>query len=216
MGQGGWRVTGATFERSAPDLRGAPAPELPEVAVAGRSNVGKSSLLNALVRQRGLARVSGTPGRTRLLNFFDVDLRSPENEQVPLRIVDLPGYGFAKAHRSVRDAFGPMIEAYLTDRGDTLRVLLILIDARRGPGEMDLELLEFATSVHLPAMIVATKCDKLKKAERGLLARRIADKIGMDRRDVVLTSASSGLGLDDGELAGELGRLVSRGDSEAE
>jgi GTP-binding protein len=204
-----WQVVEAQFELSAPKLADCPVGDLCEIAVAGRSNVGKSSLLNTFTRRTGLARVSRTPGRTRLLNFFRVRLRGPANSEVELRWVDLPGYGFAKAHRDVREAFAPMIEGYLRER-EALRGLLVLIDARRGPLDGDLDLLEFCASIELPCLVCVTKCDKLGAAERGLLPRRFADALGIDARDVLLTSASSGLGLTVRERGGTLGDELAR------
>jgi GTP-binding protein len=204
-----WQVIEAAFELSAPDLARCPAPTLPEIAVAGRSNVGKSSLLNAFTRQTGLARVSRTPGRTRLLNFFALRLRGPHARNVDFRWVDLPGYGFAKARREVRDTFGPMIEGYLRER-ENLRALLVLVDARRGPLDGDFELLEFCASIELPCLVCATKCDKLGASERGLLPRQFADALGIDPRDVLLTSASSGLGLTVRDRGGGLGDELAR------
>ena len=204
-----WQVIEAQFELSAPSLDQCPAPTLPEIAVAGRSNVGKSSLLNTFARRGGLPRVSRTPGRTRLLNFFAVRLRGPKQASVDLRWVDLHGYGFAKARREVRDSFGPMIEGYLRER-EPLRALLVLIDARRGPLDVDFGLLEFCAAVELPCLVCATKCDKLNKSERGLLPRRFASELGIDARDVLLTSASSGLGLTLGDRRGGLGDELAR------
>jgi GTP-binding protein len=209
-----WQVVDATFELSAPKLADCPTGDLCEIAVAGRSNVGKSSLLNAFTRRTGLARVSKTPGRTRLLNFFRVRLRGPADRAIELRWVDLPGYGFAKARRDVRDAFAPMIEGYLRER-EALRGLLVLIDARRGPLDGDLELLEFCASIELPCLICVTKCDKLGASDRGILPRRFAEALGVDPRDVLLTSATSGLGLTTvdrgGTLGDELARLADAG-----
>lgn len=204
-----WQVVDARFELSAPKLADCPPGDLCEIAVAGRSNVGKSSLLNAFTRRTGLARVSRTPGRTRLLNFFRLRLRGPKASEVELRWVDLPGYGFAKARRDVREAFEPMIETYLRER-EPLRGLLVLIDARRGPLDGDLELLEFCAAIELPCLICVTKCDKLGASERGLLPRRFAEALGVDARDVLLTSASSGLGLTVGDRGGTLGDELAR------
>lgn len=204
-----WQVVDATFELSAPKLADCPEGDLCEIAVAGRSNVGKSSLLNAFTRRTGLARVSRTPGRTRLLNFFRLRLRGPAARQVELRWVDLPGYGFAKAHRDIRETFAPMIESYLRER-EALRGLLVLIDARRGPLDGDLELLEFCAAIQLPCLICVTKCDKLGASERGLLPRRFAEVLGVDPRDVLLTSATSGLGLTVSERGGTLGDELAR------
>jgi GTP-binding protein len=210
-----WQVVEARFELSAPSLAQCPPATLPEVAVAGRSNVGKSSLLNTFARHTGLARVSRTPGRTRLLNFFALRLRGPKSAEVALRWVDLPGYGFAKARREVRDAFAPMIETYLRER-EGLRGLLVLVDARRGPLEGDLELLEFCAAIELPCLVCVTKCDKLGASERGLLPQRFAEALGIDPRDVLLTSASSGLGLTVGDRRGGLGDVLARLAREAE
>jgi GTP-binding protein len=206
--KGPFRVTEASFETSAPSLARCPDDGLPEIAVAGRSNVGKSSLLNAFSGRRGLARVSRTPGRTRLLNFFHIRLQGPAGDdgtpalRVPFHWVDLPGYGFAKARRSVRETFGPMIEGYLGGR-TTLRALIVLIDARRGPEPGDFDLLEYAGARSLPCLVCVTKCDKLGASERGLLSRRFADVLGVAPRDVLLTSATTGLGLrDEGKRSG--------------
>ncbi|PRQ04033.1 putative GTP-binding protein EngB [Enhygromyxa salina] len=204
-----WQVVAAEFELSAPSLDHCPAATVPEIAVAGRSNVGKSSLLNTFARRTGLARVSRTPGRTRLLNFFRLRMRGPGAAELGLRLVDLPGYGFAKARREVRDAFGPMIEGYLRER-EALRGLLVLIDARRGPLDVDFELLEFCAAIELPCLVCATKCDKLGASERGLLPRRFAASLGVDPRDVLLTSSSSGLGLSAVDRRGGLGDELAR------
>ncbi len=204
-----WQVVEAAFELSAPNLASCPPGDRPEFAVAGRSNVGKSSLLNTFTRRTGLARVSRTPGRTRLLNFFALRLRGPGRVDQNLRLVDLPGYGFAKARREVRDTFGPMIEGYLRER-ETLRGLLTLIDARHGPRDNDFGLLEFCAAIELPCLVCVTKCDKLGASERGLLPRRFADVLGIDPRDVLLTSASSGLGLTVGDRRGSLGDELAR------
>ncbi|MEM7158287.1 MAG: ribosome biogenesis GTP-binding protein YihA/YsxC [Myxococcota bacterium] len=207
--KGGWRVVEAQFVISAPDVAGCPPADRPEVAFAGRSNVGKSSLLNALTGRRGLARVSRTPGRTQLLNVFDVELRGPGDAQRSIRVVDLPGYGFAAARAEIRQSFAPMIEGYLTDR-ESLRALIVLVDARRGSfRDDDLDLLQFASEQELPSLLVATKCDKLGASKRGLLRRTLAKDVGAKPRDVLLTSASAGLGISgpDG-LAAELAALA--------
>jgi GTP-binding protein len=210
-----WQVVDAEFELSAPNLAGCPAGTLPEIAVAGRSNVGKSSLLNTFARRTGLARVSRTPGRTQMLNFFRLRLRGPARAQLELRWVDLPGYGWAKAPRGIRDAFGPMIEGYLRER-ESLGGLLVLIDARRGPLDGDLELLEFCSSIDLACLVCVTKCDKLGASERGLLPRQFAQMLGIDPHDVLLTSASSGQGLTVGDREGGLGDILARLTREAE
>lgn len=187
------RVISASFETSAPGLDACPPSDCPEVALAGRSNVGKSSLLNALTGQRGLATVSRQPGRTRLLNFFALRLRHGQ-EDYPMRIADLPGYGFAKAARSVRDTFGPMIQNYLLGR-PSLRAIILLMDARRGPTELDVDMLSFAAEQNLPSLLCVTKVDKLSASQRGVLAKNFAKELGISPRAVSLTSAQNKMGL---------------------
>ncbi len=203
----GWRIAAAAFETSAADPRQCPAADRPEVAFAGRSNVGKSSLINALTGRRGLARVSRAPGRTRLLNFFGARILGPSTD-LGVRLVDLPGFGFAAAHRSVRDTWGPMIDGYLGSRS-VLAGLVLLVDVRRGAGDLDLSLAELATEHGRPTLVVGTKADKLGASERGLTRRRIAEAFGATARDIVLTSATSGMGIGgrDGLLA-ELAALA--------
>jgi GTP-binding protein len=135
---------------------------LPEVAIAGRSNVGKSSIINCLVARRGLARTSATPGRTRQLNFFLV------NDAFVL--VDLPGYGFAVGPESERRAWGPLVETYLAER-PTLRGVLVVVDARRGVEDEEAELLAYLAALAKPATVIATKLDKVgRNAARATVA----------------------------------------------
>ena len=204
----GWRLIQASFEKSAPKLRDAPPGDLPEIAVTGRSNVGKSSLLNAFAGQRGLARVSRTPGRTQLLNFFKMQLRHPTRGDFEFRWADLPGYGYAKTQLSVRESFVPMIEGYLTGR-TVLRGLVLLVDCRREVSEHDQALLDFMAARQLPVLVCATKADKLSKSERGVIARGIAETLKIHSRQVLVTSADTGLGLGDAGREGGLARELA-------
>ncbi|MCY1062329.1 ribosome biogenesis GTP-binding protein YihA/YsxC [Nannocystis sp. SCPEA4] len=204
---GGWRVASASFERSADKLGAAPPGDLPEIAVTGRSNVGKSSLLNAFAGQRALARVSSTPGRTQLLNFFRATLRHPRHGDLGLRWVDLPGYGYAAAPQAVRASFGPMIEGYLRKR-EALKGLVLLIDARREVSEYDHALLDFMADRALWTIVAVTKADKLSKGERGMVTAGIARALQLPRGQVLVTSATSGLGFSDGGLAEALARRL--------
>lgn len=155
------RARSARFVTSAADPAGFPPPDLPEVAFAGRSNVGKSSLINALCGAANLAKTSRTPGRTRLLNWFRV--APPKGE--PLHFVDLPGYGYARVPRAVRQGWRPLVEGYLRDRS-ALRGVVVLVDARRGPEEDERDLLAWLADLGVPARAVLTKADKLSKSKR--------------------------------------------------
>lgn len=171
---------------------------LPEVAFAGRSNVGKSSLINKLVRRKKLARVSKTPGRTREINFFDVN-----GEFV---LADLPGYGYARVSKERKAAWRPLIEGYLR-RSSALRGVVLLLDARRAPTEDDLHMLEFLAQVGTPTIVVATKTDKLARAERKTRIEQLAKEAGVDLDQVIPFSAVNGEGRD--ELAEAIASLVT-------
>jgi GTP-binding protein len=151
------KIKAALFMKSAVTPNDYPQPGHPEIAFAGRSNVGKSSLINCLVHRSRLAKTSSTPGKTRCLNFFLVNST--------LSLVDLPGYGFAKVPERVRKHWGSMIETYLRNRDD-LRLVVILIDARRKPTGQDLQLFEWLRHYRIPAIAVATKIDKISRAKR--------------------------------------------------
>ena len=163
------RVTAARFEGAAAQPGGEPMAGPPEVAVAGRSNVGKSSFLNAVLGRRGLARTSSTPGRTRQLNFFLVNER--------FRLVDLPGYGFAVGPERERTVWGPLVETYLRTRA-TLRGVVVLVDARRGLEAEEIELLGFLAELGRPALLVATKTDKLGRGAAATALRKLAGVAG--------------------------------------
>jgi GTP-binding protein len=165
-----------------------PQTTLPEVAFAGRSNVGKSSLLNKLVRRKAFARVSNTPGRTREINFFEVN--------GTFVLADLPGYGYARVSKERRAEWRPLIESYLR-RSVNLRGVVLLIDIRRDPSDDDLQMLDFLAEVGVPTIVAVTKVDKLSAAARDSRIGEITAALGLDSDQVIPFSAPTGLGRDD-------------------
>jgi GTP-binding protein len=165
-----------------------PEVALPEIAFAGRSNVGKSSLINRLLRRSKAARVSNTPGRTREINFFRI------NNQFVL--VDLPGYGYARVSKDRKAEWKPMIEGYLRARA-TLRGIVQLLDIRHDPTNDDIQMLDFLVEVGVPTMIVMTKTDKLNKSQAATRIAAIVASLGLDEDQVIPFSSVTGLGRDD-------------------
>ncbi|MFL5613718.1 MAG: ribosome biogenesis GTP-binding protein YihA/YsxC [Gemmatimonadaceae bacterium] len=176
-----------------------PEPKWPEVAFAGRSNVGKSSLLNRLVRRKKIARVSNTPGRTREVNFFLV------NNQFVL--VDLPGYGYARISKERRAEWRPLIEGYL-ESSSPLRGIVQLLDVRHEPTDDDRQMLDFLASVGVPTLFALTKIDKLTRAERGTRIAALTEQLGTSEDQVIPFSAVTGEGRD--ELAEAVVALVDQ------
>ena len=179
------------FLKSAPGLEYLPAPDVPEVAFAGRSNVGKSSLLNALTNRNGLARTSNTPGRTQELNFFDV------GAPLRFRLVDMPGYGFAKAPPQMVKRWRFLVNDYLRGRQELKRAL-VLIDARHGIKDVDREILEMLDKAAVSYRIVLTKADKIKATDLAAVTEATAAearKHAAAHPDIIATSSEGGLGI---------------------
>ena len=162
-------------------------PSPSEIAIVGRSNVGKSSLINAVANRKKLAMVSNTPGRTRLLNLFELPGHGT--------VMDLPGYGYAAASKSMRDAWGRMIEDYLLAR-EELNMVVVLVDGEVGPTKLDLTMLEWAEGNELPHSIVATKHDKVKAMQRDKRRAELASKCGRKPGEILWVSAAKGTGID--------------------
>lgn len=187
------------FIKSAVKLDQYPKHDHPEIALAGRSNVGKSSLINCLVRRKRFARVSGEPGRTQTLNFYRVDR---------MVFVDLPGYGFAKVPPATRKEWGRMIDQYLQGRPQ-LSAILHIVDIRHKPSDEDLQMAEWISYQSIPSLIVATKADKLSRSRQALQAQAIAATMAAP---VMPFSARTGLGRK--ELLSLLGNNVERAGGE--
>jgi len=181
-----------SFLKSAPELKFLPDPSVPEIAFAGRSNVGKSSLLNKLANRNGLARTSNTPGRTQELNIFEV------GDPVRLRLVDMPGFGFAKAPKDVARRWRFLVNDYLRGR-QVLKRTLLLIDSRHGLKEIDRDVMKMLDDAAVSYRLVLTKADKVKASD---LAEVTAGTQGEARRraaahpEIIVTSSETGLGMD--------------------
>lgn len=160
--------------------------KIPEIAIAGRSNVGKSSFINMVTARKKLARSSSEPGRTRMLNYFNVN-------RGEFYLVDLPGYGYAKVTDKEKDAWKGIIEFYLKE-SKALRHVLLLVDIRREPSEMDLSLAEYFRYYEIPFTVVATKADKLSKMNRRPAAKNVADAFSLSAEEVLIASSFSGDG----------------------
>ena len=174
------------FVMSAPSLDHLPDTRA-EVAVVGRSNVGKSSLLNALANRKSLAQTSKTPGRTRLLNLFEMGDGTA--------VVDCPGYGYAQAPKAMQAKWQAMMERYLCER-EQLEMILVLVDGAIGPTKLDVQMLDWLRSLELPHTVVATKADKVKASQRDRRRRELAEGCQLHAGDVVWVSASAGTGLE--------------------
>lgn len=158
-----------------------PQDETPEIALAGRSNVGKSSFINTLLNRKNLARTSGKPGKTQLLNFFNIDNQ--------LRFVDVPGYGYAKVSKTERAKWGRMIEEYLTTR-ENLRAVVSLVDFRHEPSADDVQMYEFLKYYEIPVIVVATKADKIPRSKWNKHESVIKKRLDFDKNDDFLIFSS--------------------------
>ncbi|MBC2711427.1 MAG: YihA family ribosome biogenesis GTP-binding protein [Desulfosarcina sp.] len=178
-------VKSAEFVTSAVKPSQYPEARHPEVAFSGRSNVGKSSLINTLVNRKRLVKTSGTPGHTQLVNFFLVN--------DTLSLVDLPGYGYAKVPASVKRKWGPMIETYLKER-ETLRTVVLIMDIRRTPGMEERNFIDWLVLYHRTPILVLTKADKLSKTAQKKQRRAVGTALGVDEATLVMFSAKTRLG----------------------
>ena len=180
-------IKSAEFIKSAVKPMHFPEHTLPEVAFAGRSNVGKSSLINTLINRKRLVKTGGTPGRTRLINFFDINNT--------LCFVDLPGYGYANVPESVRRSWGGMVEAYLRQR-ENLQCVVLLVDIRRMPGTAEIDFIAWLNRFDIACILVATKADKLSRSKQMARRQVVAQALEKDRSEVILFSTKTRQGKD--------------------
>jgi GTP-binding protein len=178
-------IKSAEFVKSAVKPSHYPSEVLPEIAFSGRSNVGKSSLINTLLNRKRLVKTSSTPGRTQLINFFNINNA--------FSFVDLPGYGYAKVPDSVKKTWGPMVETYLSTR-KTLKGVVLILDIRRIPGIEDFSLIDWLNYYHIPVILTLTKADKLSKTKQIKQYLAVAETLAVDQKDLILFSSKSRLG----------------------
>ena len=182
------QVKSAAFIKSAVKPDQYPPAGPPEIAFAGRSNVGKSSLINTLLNRKNLVKTSSTPGRTQLLNFFDIN-----GDTV---FVDLPGYGYAKVPARVKNKWGPMVEKFLATR-KTLKGVVLILDIRRSPQDEERDFIAWLLDNRIPVILVLTKADKLAKNRRIKQMHAIAGELGITADDLICFSAKTRMGLSD-------------------
>lgn len=189
-------VVKSEYVTSAVSKSTCPAEPLPEIVFVGRSNVGKSSLINSLTRRKSLARTSGTPGKTQTINFFRVELKTSDDVRRALYLVDLPGYGYAKTSKTNRRLWAKFIDEYLSSRRD-IKFVCQLIDMRHPPMESDLQSFASLVEKNLPVLVVATKSDKLGKTERAKHLAAIQKALNVEAEAVLPYSSAKNEGRSD-------------------
>ncbi|WP_366247290.1 ribosome biogenesis GTP-binding protein YihA/YsxC [Terribacillus aidingensis] len=175
------KVTEAEIVISAVSKKQYPETHMPEIALAGRSNVGKSSFINKMINRKNLVRTSQKPGKTQTLNFYKINDR--------FHFVDVPGYGYAKVSKKERNAWGKMLEEYFTER-ENLKAVVLLVDIRHEPTKDDVTMYDFLKHYELPVIVVATKLDKIPKGKRVQHIKRAADKLQLLQEDIILPFSS--------------------------
>lgn len=177
----------ARFVASYGNVAKIPPSSCPEVSFVGRSNVGKSSIMNKLFNRKNLVKVSSTPGKTANVNFFESD---------GVHFIDLPGYGFARRSKSERERWGDLIgEFFELER--SFNLVVSLVDIRHDPSALDLQMIEYLREAELPFQVVLTKADKLSRGKQAQMRANIAQKLGMNKTELIVTSSSTGQGIDE-------------------
>jgi len=191
------RIIKAEYLKGAVDNKSWPEEGFPEVVFCGRSNVGKSSLINMLCNKKNLARTSQVPGKTQLLNFFNI------NDM--MYFVDFPGYGYAKVSKDTRKTFGKMMEEYLTKR-ESFKLAFLLVDMRHKPTEDDVLMHNYLLYHDAPVKVIATKCDKIKNSERKECINNILETLNISEGDLIITSSEKRIGFD--KILAELDKVI--------
>jgi GTP-binding protein len=181
-------IKSVEFHRAAYQPGDFPRDQRPQFAMVGRSNVGKSSLINAVLKRKSIARVSQTPGKTQAVQFYLVNQR--------FYLVDLPGYGYAKVSRSVKATWAELVQGYLEQSG-ALRLIFLLLDARRTPSDEDLQMHDWTQAASIDERILLTKSDKLSNNQLAVARREIAEELEIDPQMLIPSSAVTGKGIDD-------------------
>ena len=190
------KIIKSEYITSAVSRKTCPEELLPEIVFVGRSNVGKSSLINSLTNRKALARTSGTPGKTQTINFFRVTLKTPDDARHEFYLVDLPGYGYAKTSKTNRKLWAKFIDEYLSSRRD-IKFVCQLIDMRHPPQESDLNSFASLVEKNLPVLIVATKSDKIGKTERQKHLKVIKNSLDVDADSILPYSSVKNEGRSD-------------------
>ena len=177
----------ARYEASYGTIAQLPKPTTPEVSFVGRSNVGKSSLLNRLLGRRQLARVSSVPGKTANINFFDVD---------GVKFVDLPGYGYAKVSHTEKQRWADLIGGYF-EQERSFNLVISLVDIRHEAQKLDLQMVDFLTEAELPFVVALTKADKITRNKQNQAAAALRSSFGLSQEQIIITSSQTGLGIDE-------------------
>ena len=175
------------FVQSLSAFQSFPGQGMPEIAMVGKSNVGKSSLINKLVRRKALARTSSQPGKTANINFYEAD---------GIRLVDLPGYGYAKVSGKERQRWADLIAGYF-DQNRSFNLVVALVDIRHEAQKLDLQMLDFISSAELPFVVALTKADKLSRSKQDQQAARLSKQLGVPRANMIITSAEKGTGIEE-------------------
>lgn len=190
------RIVQSTFNTSAVKPEQYPPTFCTDIAFVGKSNVGKSSMINTLLNRKAIAKVSGKPGKTRLVNFFDIRMKNDDNDDVFLTVVDLPGYGFAKVSKTARQAWKKMIALYFEERLQ-LNGVLSLIDIRHKADNKDIMMIEMLKTAKIPFLVVGTKSDKLPKSKVAAHLKKRQEEFGLKADQIAAFSSLKKTGIDD-------------------